>query len=144
MSYDRFRKENLSSETRAEFFKTGEEYLNWILEQIKRHIDPDFLPKRAVDFGCGTGRLAIPLAEKMENVDGIDISESVLQEAQGNCHERSLENVTFVKSDDELSLLEGKFDLIHSFIIFQHIPVARGVAIFKKLLVYLVKQFVTY
>src|SRR5690606_15625018 len=38
------------------------------------------------------------------------------------------------RSDDELSQLRGSFDLIHSFLVFQHIPVRRGEAIVERLL----------
>jgi hypothetical protein len=37
-------------------------------------------------------------------------------------------------SDDALSTLHGMFDLIHSCIVFQHIPLERGRAIFAELL----------
>jgi trans-aconitate methyltransferase len=43
-------------------------------------------------------------------------------------------NVRLVESDDALSTLSGSFDLIHSCIVFQHIPVERGRALFSKLL----------
>jgi cyclopropane fatty-acyl-phospholipid synthase-like methyltransferase len=56
----------------------------------------------------------------------MDISESMLEEANANCRTRGLNNVEFLKSDDDLSLLHGKYDFIHSFIVFQHIPVERG------------------
>jgi hypothetical protein len=51
-----------------------------------------------------------------------------------NCNKCLLKNISLLKSDDELSLLEGYFDLIHSFIVFQHIPVERGMKIFSHLL----------
>jgi len=46
-------------------------------------------------------------------------------------------NVSLLKSDDRLSSLEGCFDLIHSFIVFQHIPPRRGRHIFMSLLKHL-------
>lgn len=55
-----------------------------------------------------------------------------------NCQERCITNVKFIKNlNDDLSCLNEKYDLIHSFIVFQHIPVSRGERIFKNLLSYL-------
>src|SRR5262249_9267440 len=68
---------------------------------------------------------------------GLDVSPSMLQEARRNCDERQLRNVQLLGSDDKLSGLIGKFELIHSSIVFQHIPVVRGRAIFANLLNYL-------
>jgi hypothetical protein len=39
-----------------------------------------------------------------------------------------------VKSDDTLSGVPGPFDLVHSFLVFQHIPQARGEKIFARLI----------
>ena len=61
----------------------------------------------------------------------------MLEEARRNCRERGMTNVRLHESDDQLSSLEGTFDYIHSFIVFQHIEVERGLRIFAKLLGYL-------
>jgi hypothetical protein len=39
-----------------------------------------------------------------------------------------------LKSDDKRSNISGKFDLIHSFLVFQHIPRRRGEKIFVRLI----------
>ena len=61
----------------------------------------------------------------------------MLTEAEKNCREAGLSNVRFIPSDDGLSRLTGQFDLIHSFIVFQHIPIRRGEKILEKLLAHL-------
>jgi SAM-dependent methyltransferase len=107
------------------------------LATIQRNIDPQFGPKRILDFGCGVGRLLVPFARVAEEVVGVDVSPSMLEEARRNCEERQLRNVSLLPSDDDLTALSGTFDLVHSFIVFQHIPVQRGRAIFGKLLQHL-------
>ncbi len=133
-SAERFRRANLSAESREEFFESGHDYIQAVLNNIRLHIDPGFTIKRALDFGCGVGRLVIPLARVAEEVTGVDVSDSMLAEAKNNCAEHSIENAVFVKSDDDLSLLKGKYDFIHSFIVFQHIPATRGEKIFVRLM----------
>lgn len=134
---DKFRTDKLTEENKEEFFRSGYERINFVLKTIKRHIDPKYKIKRALDFGCGVGRLVIPLAEAAEYVVGVDVSNSMLDEAKKNCEARSIKNLDFVKSDDKLSLLDGKFNFIHSFIVFQHIPRRRGLLIFENLMAHL-------
>ena len=134
VTHDKFHKTNLTDANKEEFFRSGSIYIDSILDDIKNHIDSKFSIKRALDFGCGVGRLVIPLATVAQEVTGVDISDSMLNEAKNNCEARSIKNIRFVKSDDTLSLLEGKYDFIHSVIVFQHIPTARGEQIFQKLL----------
>lgn len=131
---DKYLKSNLTNENREEFINSGYVYINNVLNNIRKHIDPNFKIKQALDFGCGVGRLTIPLAEVAELVTGIDVSESMLNEAMKNCKIRDVRNVKLIKSDDKLSLLDYKYNFIHSFIVFQHIPTKRGEQIFKNLL----------
>jgi 2-polyprenyl-3-methyl-5-hydroxy-6-metoxy-1,4-benzoquinol methylase len=131
---EKYRHANLTPEGKKEFFESGADHIGEVLENIARHLDPTFKITKALDFGCGVGRLTIPLADSATSVTGADVSESMLREARHNCDLRSIDNVVFVKSDDNLSELSGTYDLIHSYLVFQHIPVARGEQLFKKLL----------
>ena len=137
LTKDRFRKNNITDNSRQEFFESGYRHVNRLVETIKVHIDPNFTATRALDFGCGVGRIVIPLASVADHVVGADVSESMLREAKRNCSARSMTNIDFIKSDDRLSNLDGKFNLIHSFIVFQHIPVRRGEFLFGNLLEFL-------
>jgi SAM-dependent methyltransferase len=80
------------------------------------------------------GRLVIPLAQRCGTVVGVDVSDAMLAEARRNADRAGVTNVGFVKSDDALSRVEGRFDFIHSYIVLQHIPVPRGEVITRRLL----------
>lgn len=133
----KFHAANLTDANREEFFRTGVEYVDDVLRKIRQHLDPDFTSRRVLDFGCGVGRLVIPFAKVAQEVTGVDVSDSMLREARRNCEARSVGNVTLVKSDDTLSRLNGTYDLVHSVMVFQHIPVSRGERIFEALLAHL-------
>jgi len=137
VSHDKFLKVNLTDRNKEEFFESGSRYVDDLLGKIKHHVSPAFTVKKALDFGCGVGRLTIPLANVAQEVAGLDVSDSMLSEARKNCDARSIGNVSLFKSDDSLSALKEKYDLIHSFIVFQHIPVTRGERIFENLLEHL-------
>ncbi|WP_444917106.1 class I SAM-dependent methyltransferase [Microbulbifer sp. JMSA003] len=134
LTEEKFRKENLTDSAKQDFFKTGQSHVHNILTKVKQHVDDGFVVKRALDFGCGVGRVAIPLAYITEDVTGVDISDSMLMEAKKNSHEQGLKNIEFVKADEKLSLVQRKFNFIHSFIVFQHIPVKKGQRLFSLLL----------
>lgn len=124
----------MDAAARAAFFAGGEEHIAWVGEFVRSTVAPDFAPRRALDFGCGVGRLTLPLARRASEVVGCDVSTAMLAEAERNRVASGLTNVRFARSDDRLGDVDGTFDLLHSFIVFQHIPPARGIAIAGALL----------
>ncbi len=88
--------------------------------------------RRALDYGCGVGRVALPLAGRCEHVYGLDISPAVLREADRNAKRLNLTNVEWLAAD-RLSDLSGSYDLVISLYVFQHIPSREGERIFATL-----------
>jgi SAM-dependent methyltransferase len=134
LTHPRFRRANLTETAKSEFFQSGRLHVEYVMQVIRNHIDAEFTPKRVLDFGCGVGRILIPLAQVAQEVVGLDVSPSMLQEARRNCTEQGISNVQLLAGDVESSSLGEPFDLIHSYIVFQHIPPDRGKIIFLKLL----------
>jgi len=65
----------------GEFFACGEEEI----ERILRHVDSLAFPLRrgrALDFGCGVGRLTQALSRRFQQCDGVDIAPSMIALAQ--------------------------------------------------------------
>jgi SAM-dependent methyltransferase len=137
LTSERFRNAAAPGEERTEFFQTGEDYVARLFHIIHQRIEPAFTPTLALDFGCGVGRVTIPLARLATHVVGLDVSNSMLAEAARNCTENGLTNVQLMVSDDELSQLTGHYDLIHSYNTFQHIRPIRGERILRRLLQHL-------
>jgi 2-polyprenyl-3-methyl-5-hydroxy-6-metoxy-1,4-benzoquinol methylase len=129
-----FRKEKFDEQARTTFFESGERYVDFALSVVRSNIDAEFVPTRAIDFGCGVGRVTLPLARRCQHATGIDVSEGMLQEAAANAERAGVTNVSWTRSDRDLSGLTGTFDLIHSFIVFQHIMPHRGIAILDRLI----------
>jgi SAM-dependent methyltransferase len=117
---------DLSESDRAEFFRTGEAHVSEVLSIIRSRLHPEFAPARALDFGCGVGRVLIPLAARCCEVTGVDVSPAMLEEARRNCDAAGASQVRLIRSDDNLSEIRGEFDFVHSYIVLQHIPVERG------------------
>lgn len=130
---DKFKEENLNNSTKENFFRSGEDYTERIWQIIETYFINDFQPQNAIDFGCGVGRLTIPLAKRSRKITGIDISENMLKEGRANAAKFGANNIDFIKDGNNLLKLNGQFDFIHSFVVFQHIKPEIGEAIFRKL-----------
>lgn len=113
-----------------EFFAGGQKYVTLCLDTIRRRFDPVFVPRRALDFGCGVGRLLVSLGKICPSV-GVDFSEPMLQEAAKHCTGLPVE---LVKSESSVT---GSFDLIISCLVFQHIPARDGEQIIRHLIEHL-------
>ena len=132
VSFDEFKAERIAG-NRERFFATGRREIDTAMREIFAHYG-EVAHRRALDFGSGVGRLAIPLAERYDAVVGVDISDAMIAEARENCRDAGVANAEFVLSDDGLTRLDGSFDLVHSYIVLQHIPVERGLALTAQML----------
>jgi ubiquinone/menaquinone biosynthesis C-methylase UbiE len=127
--------DNLDEEKLGYFFSSGEKEVSEIFNFIHQKIYKEFQPASILDFGCGPGRMVIPFAKYAGEVIGMDISPDALEEAEKNCKEKNILNVRFLLSDDELSKIsDKKFDLVHSYIVLQHMDVKRGEKLLEKLI----------
>jgi len=133
LSAEKFRGRELSAENRAEFFKSGEEYIADVLKFVAQHLSKDFKIRRGLDFGCGVGRLLIPLARVSQEAVGIDIAPRMLELTRENLAQEGLTNASVVLGDDAFSRVKGKFNFVNSFIVIQHIPPERGMEIIEHL-----------
>jgi ubiquinone/menaquinone biosynthesis C-methylase UbiE len=104
-----------------EFFETGVWEIGRSLEQVGA-LHPGLRKRRALDFGCGVGRLTQPLAQHFEQVWGVDISDSMIQQANDyNQHGSRCQYVVNQKGDLRI-FPNGQFDFIYSNITLQHMP----------------------
>ena len=111
---------NPTPEALRELFKSGEVDIAHYLSML-RHVFGVFEPKSALDFGCGVGRLTIPLAKAAGRATGIDVADGMIALARKHCAEARVA-VEFYKSIPA----DQKFDWVNSHIVLQHIPPARG------------------
>lgn len=105
----------------AEFFATGEGELHRLLS----HAGPFGVPAgrdSALDFGCGPGRLAPAIAERFRSYRGVDISPSMVREAQ-RLH-AALATAAFDAAPDQSldRFADDSFDLVVSLLVLQHVP----------------------
>ncbi len=103
------------------FFRTGVDEIAFIMERVTA---ADITPAagRALDFGCGVGRLTQALCGHFAEADGVDIAEAMVDRA------RTLNRVGdrcryHVNDRDDLHLFQDQsFDFVYSNITLQHMP----------------------
>jgi SAM-dependent methyltransferase len=102
-----------------EFFATGVREIDAAMADIK-DLGIAVSGRRALDFGCGIGRLTQALGRYFQEVDGVDIAPSMI--ALANRYNRLGEKCHYLlnESDDLKLFPDGSFDLIYSVITLQH------------------------
>ncbi len=130
----RYHRDRLTDAALDDFFASGEAHLEQVFTTVRERLGISLQPERALDFGCGVGRVTIPLAARARSVVAVDTSDTMLHEAAGHCARRGVTNVEFVLADARLTALRGTFDFVHSYIVFQHIPWREGRPILARLI----------
>lgn len=104
-----------------EFLQTGRDEIDALI----RYLDDCGLKtprRRALDFGCGAGRLTHALADRFDEVIGIDIAPSMIDLAR-RLHANA-SNLEFrVNASRRLeSIASDSMDLVYTRLVLQHIP----------------------
>lgn len=104
-----------------EFFRHGRDEVADVVAYLDR-LGIDIRGVRALDFGCGLGRLSQALASYADEVVGVDIAASMVEAARS--YNRHGERVRYVvNSQPDLAMFDdASFDLVYSNITLQHIP----------------------
>ena len=94
---------------------------NLVCQAIEKQID--FLSdKEILDFGGGTGLLALPLAKQAKSVTLVDISEKMLEQARLKAVDQEIRNLQLLEQDLLANPLEQQFDLIVVSRVLHHMP----------------------
>jgi SAM-dependent methyltransferase len=103
----------------ARFAASGEATAQRLLAQLP---DSGISGWSVLEIGCGIGRVLRPLAPTFRRLCGVDVSGEMI--AQSHHWLAGLENVeTHVNSGVDLGdFSEAEFDLVYSYIAFQHMP----------------------
>ena len=120
----------LTPENEAGFWRSGETYVESIADLFQAHFGCALEPARALDFGCGVGRLLVPIARRSQAAVGVDIASAMRSLAQSACERAGLSNVSLAAS---LPANES-FDFVNALLVFQHIPVRQGLGLLDDIL----------
>src|SRR5277367_6739288 len=106
----------------AEFFATATEVINgleWELRRVPLAHRGDW---RALEIGCGPGRLMRPMSRHFVEIHGVDVSDEMINLAREklgdlpNAHPHLADGANLAQFEEE------SFDFVYSYAVFQHIP----------------------
>jgi len=102
-----------------EFFASGRVEINELMDSLTR-LGVKLNRSKALDFGCGIGRLTQALALHFENTIGVDIARSMIDMAN-KFNQFGEKCQYFLNTQDNLALFPNdNFDLIYTNIVLQH------------------------
>jgi SAM-dependent methyltransferase len=134
LTHDDFLGVQSSDVATTAFFETGEADIASLLATIASVRGREIPLTSALDFGCGVGRLTLPLARRAGRVVACDIAPTMLVHARQNAANAGLQNVTFIENQELAGLPGDQFDFICSLLVLQHIPPRAGYEIIRTLL----------
>ena len=120
--------EAIDDAAKERFFASGRGDIEHATSVIRAHLDADFAPATATDFGCGVGRLSLAMAAHAGHVVGVDIAVAMRDLATDHARARQIDNVEFRDT------VPPQTDWVNSLIVFQHIPPPRGHELLDELL----------
>ena len=122
-SNPQFKLQNVNSRALEALYASGRETIANIAADLQWFVGRPLRTPSALDFGCGVGRLAEALLDYADEVIGYDIAPGMLEVARSR-HS----GVTYTDT-----LPDRTFGWINAFIVFQHIPTARGLTLLRAL-----------
>lgn len=133
-TFDKYRAANIDPAAKEEFFRTGRDHVERIWNEIEEGFGLELKPRRALDYGCGVGRILLALAEKCDAVIGVDISPTMLDEARKNCTDSGVANFALQDAASFAAAETETYDLVHSYIVLQHIDPKTGNELIRKMI----------
>jgi SAM-dependent methyltransferase len=106
----------------ADFFATATEVINGLETELRRVPATQRSAWKALEIGCGPGRLMRPMSRHFAEIHGVDVSDEMIALARE--HLRDTPNAHLHIGDGaSLAAFPGaSFDFVYSYAVFQHVP----------------------
>lgn len=106
----------------SEFFETGAEMARALVSELKRLPPENPRARRALEIGCGPGRLMKPLSRYFGEIHGVDVSDEMVRLAREKLRDIRHAHVHHTPDSTLAAFADESFHLVYSYAVFQHIP----------------------
>jgi ubiquinone/menaquinone biosynthesis C-methylase UbiE len=130
LSHEKYLRANLDESAERAFFESGEEHVAMLFETIRTHVSSTFAAASALEYGCGAGRLAIPLARRVGSVTAVDASPAMLAAAREQAAKAGVTKIDFASAKDFASD-RRHFDLVTLHLVLQRLPPSEGLPLLR-------------
>ena len=105
-----------------EFLATAQEVVAGVEWELKRLGPGNTRARRALEIGCGPGRLMKPLSQRFGEIHGVDVSDEMARLARERLRGIPHAHVHATNGAELAQFADDSFDLVYSYAVFQHIP----------------------
>src|SRR5688500_12436025 len=111
-------------QSQDEFLETAADLVHGLEAELVRLPPCDHRRRRALEIGCGPGRLMTPMSWSFGEIHGVDVSDGMIRLAIKNLQEIPNAFPRLTKGTDLGVYPDDFFDFVYSYAVFQHIPSA--------------------
>lgn len=109
-------------QTEDEFLETAREVVATVEWELTRLGPGNPRARRALEIGCGPGRLMKPLAHNFGEIHGVDISDEMIRLARERLRGIPHAHAHVAAGAGLAQFADSSFDIVYSYAVFQHIP----------------------
>ncbi|MGB3404815.1 MAG: DUF4214 domain-containing protein [Microcoleaceae cyanobacterium] len=119
-------KKELAGEQLEEFYSTGEEFIEFCVDNLNREGVKNLNELSCIDFGCGVGRLSFCASKYFKNVFAVDFSKDHLKRLEENMvrlpslHKDNITSIYLESLSDLEQKLPQNMGFVYSYISLQH------------------------
>jgi ubiquinone/menaquinone biosynthesis C-methylase UbiE len=106
----------------AAFFATATEVINRLEGELRRVPLTERGNWRALEIGCGPGRLMRPMSRHFVEIHGVDVSDEMIARAREKLEGIPHAHPHVSDGSSLAAFAEETFDFVYSYAVFQHIP----------------------
>jgi len=104
------------------FFATGAEVIKGLEWELRRVPAAQRSHWRALEIGCGPGRLMRPMSSHFAQIYGVDVSDEMIELAKEKLRDTPTAHVHTTDGASLALFPDDFFDFVYSYAVFQHIP----------------------
>jgi len=109
-------------QSEEEFLATAAETVPAFEQELTRLPPAPVTERRALEIGCGPGRLMLPMSRHFGEIHGVDISDEMAELARRRLRSVPHARIHVTTGSDLSMLADEYFDFVYSYAVFQHIP----------------------